>query len=247
MSNIKRVKEIYDRVAVITGFPLYSNDTDTPDINRFLLQIISEALHALIDRLYISNDVLERKDTIITTPDVEYYGISGIVKKAQIVDSKGSIKQLPYLNKFPKDKITSKFIYNEETEENQEIKQTGLPEGYIIEGGYLRLIPCPEKEYTVKLTLSTTDLVMSDNDEYREVVESVNDNILADDRFCNLIVLQAAVLIFARCQNANTQIYMSLLEERIKTYIEQDFGSNEANRLYDRRQGNYNPRKGLLG
>lgn len=247
MSDIKKVKEIYDRVAVITGFPLYSNDTDTPDINRFLLQVISESLHALVDRLYINNNVLERKDTIVTTSNEEFYGISGIIKKAQIIDSKGSVRQLPYLNKFSKDKITSKFIYNEETRENQEIKQTGFPEGYIIEGGYLRLIPCPDKEYTIKLTLSTTNLVMSDNDEYRESIESVEDRILADDRFCNLVIIQAAALIFARCQNANTQIYMSLLEERIKTYLERDFGSNEANRLYDKRQGNYNPRKGLLG
>lgn len=247
MSDIKKVKEIYDRVAVITGFPLYSNDTDTPDINRFILQIISESLHALIDRLYINNNILERKDTIITTPEVELYGISGIVKKAQLVNTRGEVKQLPYLDKFPKDKITSKFITNELTGELEEEKHTGTPDGYIIESGYLRLIPCPDKEYTVKLTLSTTNLVMSDNDEYRESIESVEDRILADDRFCNLIIIQAAALIFARCQNANTQIYMSLLEERIKTYLERDFGSNEANRLYDKRQGNYNPRKGLLG
>lgn len=247
MSDIKRVKEIYDRVAVITGFPLYSNDTDTPDINRFILQIISESLHALIDRLYINNNILERKDTIVTTPEVELYGISGIVKKAQLVNTKGEIKQLPYMDKFPKDKITSKFVTNELTGELEEKKHIGTPNGYIIESGYLRLIPCPDKEYNVKLTLSTTNLVISDNDEYRETVESVNDRLIADDRFCNLVIIQAAALIFARCQNANAQIYMSLLEERIKTYLERDYGSNEASRIYDRRQGNYNPKKGLLG
>lgn len=247
MSNIKRVKEIYDRVAVITGFPLYFNDTDTPDINRFILQSISEALHALIDRLYINNNILERKDTLITTPNTELYGISGIVKKAQLINTAGNVKQLPYLDKFDKDKITSKYVTNEVTGELEEIKYTGTPDGYIIESGYLRLIPCPDKEYTIKLTLSTTDLVMSDNDESRETVESVDDRLLADDRFCNLVILQAAALIFARCQNANTQIYMSLLEERVKTYLERDFGSNEASRIYDRHQGNYNPRKGLLG
>lgn len=247
MSNIKRVKEIYDRVAIITGFPLYSNETDTPDINRFILQIISEALHALIDRLYVNNNILERKNTIVTTPNEELYGIAGIVKKAQLVNAKGEVKQLPYLNKFPKDKITSKFVENKLTGGIEEVKRVGTPDGYIIESGYLRLIPCPDREYTVKLTLSTTDLVMSDNDEYRETVESVEDRVLADDRFCNLIIIQAAALVFARCQNANAQIYMQLLEERIKTYIERDFGSNEAERLYNRHQGNYNPKRGLLG
>lgn len=247
MSDIKTVKEIYDRVAVITGFPLYSNDTDTPDINRFILQIISESLHALIDRLYINNNILERKDTLITTANTEHYGVAGIIKKAQLINAKGEVKQLPYLDKFPKDKITSKFNTNEVTGKLEEQKQIGTPDGYIIESGYLRLIPCPDKEYTIKLTLSTTNLVMSDNDEYRETVESVDDRLLADDRFCNLVIMQAAALIFARCQNANAQIYMSLLEERIKTYLERDYGSNEASRIYDRRQGNYNPRKGLLG
>lgn len=246
MSNIKRVENIYNRVAVITGFPLYSNATDTPDITRFILQNISEALHALIDRLYISNNVLERKETLVTIPNEEQYGITGIVKKAQMIGKQGRVKQLPFLNRFEKDKITSKFEKNPLNNELIEIKETGEPQGYIIESGYLRLIPCPDENYTVKLTLSTTDLVMSDNDEYRETIESVDDNILADDRFCNLIILQAAVIIFARCQNANATIYMQLLEERIKTYIERDYGTQEANRLYDRRQGHYDPKRGLL-
>ncbi len=247
MSNNKLVKDLYNRVAVITAFPLYSNDTDTPDINRFILQSISEALHALIDRLYISNNVLERKTTLITTPNEEQYGITGIIKKAQMIDSHGRVVQLPYLDRFPKDKVTSRFEKNPLTGDIEELKDLGKPEGYIIESGYMRLIPCPDKEYTVKLTLSTTDLVMADNDAYRETIESVEDRILADDRFCNLVVLMAAALIFTRCQNANAQLYMSLLEERIATYIERDFGSLEANRLYDRRQGHYNPERGLLG
>lgn len=247
MSNNKLVKDLYNSVAIITAFPLYSNETDTPDTTRFILQCLSEALHAMIDRLYISNNVLERKDTLITTPNEEQYGISGIIKKAQYIDEKGQVVQLPYLNRFEKDKITSKFHKNEETGEVQEVKDTGKPRGYIIESGYMRLIPCPDKEYTVKLTLSTTSLVASDNDSFRDTIKSIDDRILADDRFCNLVVLMAAVLIFTRCQNANAQIYAQLLEERVKTYIERDFGSSEANRLYDRRQGHYNPRRGLLG
>lgn len=247
MSSNKAVKDIYDKVAVITGFPLYSNETDTPDINRFILQSISEALHAIIDRLYVSNNVLERKDSLTTEPDEEQYAITGIIKKAQLITKKGIAKQLPYLNKFDKDKITSRYETDEETGEVKEIKRTGRPEGYIIESGYMRLIPCPDDSYTVKLTLSTTDLVAADDDTFRETVESIEDRILADDRFCNLVILMSAVLIFARCQNANTEFYSAILEERIKTYIERDFGSSEANRLYDRKQGHYNPRRGLLG
>ncbi len=247
MSSNKLVKDIYNKVAVITAFPVYTNETDTPDITRFIIQCISEALHAMIDRLYISNNVLERKDTIVTIPDTEHYGISGIIKKAQMVDEKGQIVQLPYLNRFDKDKITSHFVKDEETGEMVEVKKTGKPRGYIIEGGYMRLIPCPDKEYTVKLTLSTTSLVAADDDSRRDTVESVEDRILADDRFCNLIILMAATLIFTRCQNANAQIYSALLEERVKTYLERDFGSSEANRLYNRKQGHYNPRRGLLG
>lgn len=245
--SIKSVKDIYNRVAINTGFPIYSNDTDTPDINRFLLQCISEALHALIDRLYISNNVLERKDVIKTIEGEELYGIDGIVKKAQLVKN-GKIKQLPYLNNFPKDKITPfKVEKNEEGNVTAYTKDMGEPHGYIIESGYLRLIPCPDKEYTVHLTLSTTDLVMSDNDAYRETVESIDDNIIADDRFCNLIILMASMLIFSRCQNANSQIYATLLEDRVRTYIERDYGSSEASRLYNRRQGHYDPKRGLLG
>lgn len=247
MSSNKLVKDIYNKVAVITAFPLYTNDTDTPDITRFILQCISEALHAMIDRLYISNNVLERKDTIITTPEEELYGIAGIIKKAQLIDERGQVDPLPYLNRFDKDKITSHYVTDEKTDEVKEVKYTDKPKGYIIEGGYMRLIPCPDKEYTVKLTLSTTSLVAADNDVFRDTVEDVEDRILADDRFCNLVILMAAVLIFTRCQNANAQFYATLLEDRIKTYIERDFGSTEANRLFDRRQGHYNPRRGLLG
>lgn len=246
MSSNKLVKDIYNKVAIITAFPLYSNETDTPDINRFILQGISEALHAMIDRLYISNNVLERKDTIVTTPNEEQYGITGIIKKAQLVDEEGQVVQLPYLNKFDKDKITNHYRTNELGRTIEE-KDTGKPCGYIIESGYMRLIPCPDKAYTVKLTLSTTNLVASNNDTFRDNIESIEDRILADDRFCNLVVLMAAVLIFTRCQNANAQIYSALLEERVKTYLERDFGSSEANRVFDRKQGHYNPRRGLLG
>ena len=34
------VKDMYDSLALKTGFPVYTNDTDCPDINRFLLEMI---------------------------------------------------------------------------------------------------------------------------------------------------------------------------------------------------------------
>ena len=54
------VKDMYDSLALKTGYPAYTNDTDCPDINRFLLEMISEGLQGTIDNLYISNNVLER-------------------------------------------------------------------------------------------------------------------------------------------------------------------------------------------
>ena len=43
------VKDMYDSLALKTGFPVYTNDTDCPDINRFLLEMISEGLQSTID------------------------------------------------------------------------------------------------------------------------------------------------------------------------------------------------------
>ena len=57
------VKDLYDKLAIKTGFPLYTNEFDTPDITRFLLDVLSEALQSTIDSLYISNNILERNDT----------------------------------------------------------------------------------------------------------------------------------------------------------------------------------------
>ena len=32
------VKDLYNELAVMTGFPLFTSETDTPDTTRFLLQ-----------------------------------------------------------------------------------------------------------------------------------------------------------------------------------------------------------------
>ena len=54
------VKDIYDKVALMTGFPVYTNETDTPETTRFLVEMISQSLQNVIADLYTTNNVLER-------------------------------------------------------------------------------------------------------------------------------------------------------------------------------------------
>ena len=89
------VKDLYNRLAINTGFPLYTNETDTPDINRFLLEQLSEALLNTIDNCYICNNVLERVDTITTTKFKDEYGVDGVIKNVQLIQS-GANKTLKY-------------------------------------------------------------------------------------------------------------------------------------------------------
>ena len=186
------VKDMYDSLALKTGFPVYTNDTDCPDINRFLLEMISEGLQSTIDNLYISNNVLERNDTIKTIPNKNNYGIEGLIKNIQIQGDNGCYDPLPY------DDYANPNDLNEEF---------GRPESYVIKNGYLKLLPTPDAEYTIKICVSTTDLVMSDDDTSRTSVTHINDSIMASDRFCDLVVLKAAGLTFARLQNATAEIY----------------------------------------
>ena len=69
------VNDMYNKLALITGFPVYTNATDCPDINRFLLEMLSEGLQSTIDDLYISNNVLERNDVIIVASVSCIYGL----------------------------------------------------------------------------------------------------------------------------------------------------------------------------
>ena len=186
------VKDMYDSLALKTGFPVYTNDTDCPDINRFLLEMISEGLQSTIDNLYISNNVLERNDTIKTIPNKNNYGIEGLIKNIQIQGDNGCYDPLPY------DDYANPNDLNEEF---------GRPESYVIKNGYLKLLPTPDAEYTIKICVSTTDLVMADDDTSRTSVTHINDSIMASDRFCDLVVLKAAGLTFARLQNATAEIY----------------------------------------
>ena len=229
------VKDLYDELAIITGFPLYSNETDSPDTTRFLLQCISLALQNVIDGLYTCNNILERTDTIHTIKDQSLYGVDGIIKTAQIKDNKtGQYKRLNFLYDFDKDTQDANV-------------HTGKPNGYTMLKGQLRLVPIPDDDYEIKLTLSTTNLVWSNNDVSKIGVTSIEDKVMASDEFCNVVVLRAAALIFSRCQNANTSIYNQICQQRMQTMLERDNGTIEDNKVWDRRAGHYNPERGLLG
>lgn len=243
----QRVENLYNKLAIATGFPKYTNSTDTPDTTMLLLQVLSDGLHGVVDSLYTNNNVLQRTDTITTIPNQDTYGISGIIKNLQLIDGCGRVIRLPY-NDSVNPNMEPEFLIekNEETGEETKIYRTGRPESYVISAGYLKLLPMPDKEYTIKATLSTTDLVWADNNEARDTIEHIEDIILADNKFCNLIVLRAAALLFMRAANNNAQIYTNMFNERLATYIEHDIKTTEAQRGFIRGAGHYNPRRGLL-
>lgn len=243
----QRVEDLYNKLATITGFPLYTNATDTPDTNRLLFRILSDGLQNVIDCLYIDNNILQRTDKIITTPNQDLYGVAGLIKNCQLIDSDGKIYQLPYNDKFnPHVEINHDVKTTTAESSTPVLKNTGRPLSYCIEGGYLRLLPMPDKEYTIRLTLSTTELVWANDDESKTMVDDIEDIILADKRFCDLVVLKAAVILFLRANNNNANIYNELFNGRLATYIEHDNGTMEAQRGFIRRAGHYDPRRGLL-
>lgn len=231
------VKNIYNRVAILTGFPQYTNDTDTPDITRTLLEYISQGLQNVIDSIYIQNNVLERVDTITVSKGQDEIGIEGLIKKAQLISS-GRTYDLPYLEGFDKDTYFT---------EEERSKHTGKPRGFVIRKGYLRLFPIPDNEYTLKVVLSTTDLVSSNSDVYKIYVDDVNDTILADNKFCELVALRASILLLARANNASAQILNELYVKRLNNYLEHDLKTTQANRFFDRSAGHFRLDKGLLG
>lgn len=228
------VRDLYDNLALKTGFPIYTNDTDCPDINRFLLEMLSEALKSTIDNLYISNNVLERNDTIITIPNKNLYGIEGIIKNIQLENPEDSNPR------------SWNIPYNDSINPNTDNDYIGCPQSYVIKNGYLKLIPTPDKEYTIKVTVSTTDLVLADDDSSRQSITHINDSIAASDKFCDLVLLRAAELTAARCNNPISTIYGDLYESRVRSFIEHDYGSLEAERGYGSRAGNYDSSRGLI-
>ena len=231
------VKDIYDKVALMTGFPVYTNETDTPETTRFLVEMISQSLQNVIADLYTTNNVLERSVTIITISNKNLYGIEGIIKKIQLVkdNDKKTVVDIPY-----NDLVDPNKIYSEEK------CNFGEPRSYCIKNGYLKLLPTPDKEYTIKVCVSTSDLVMSDDDNSRTTVESVNDSIMATDMFCNLVIIRAALIIFSRLQNPNAAIYSQYYDSSLRVFKEADIKSVQAQRGQIRSGGHYDLHTGLI-
>ena len=228
---------LYNKLALITGFPEYTNETDTPETTRFLLDCLSEGLHSVINNIYMQNNVLERTDQITTTAGVDKYGIEGIIKNIQLVKT-GCVRKLVYMDD---------IVPNYTIPEAKLDRNTKEPYAYTIDKGYLRLYPIPDKAYNLKVTVSTTHLVWANDDSSRNTIEDVNDTLMADNRFCKLVVMRAAVIIFARAQNALAQVYQDLYSDELRDYLEHDLKTFEANRFFDRSGGHFDPRRGLLG
>ena len=226
--------ELYNKLALITGFPEYTNDTDTPDTTRFLLNCLSEGLHSVINNIYMQNNVLERTDTITTTKGIDKYGIEGIIKDI-LLDNNGVIRKLEYM-----DNVNPNYIPHGEGKVERE------PKGYIIQKGYLRVFPIPDKEYKLHVTVSTENLVWANDDSSRNNIVNINDTVMADNKFCNLIIMRAAVIVFARAQNNLAKVYQELYSDELRDYLEHDLKTFEANRFFDRRAGHYDPRRGLI-
>lgn len=229
---MKLIRDMYDEVALITGFPIYTNETDKPDTDRFILHCLSEGLENVIDTIYMHNNVLERNDKIITIPNQDLYGLEGIIKNIQLVRPDGRIKSLRYSDLVNKDNEPSLIAE---------------PTHYVIKNGYLKLYPIPDKEYELRLTLSTKHLVLSNNDLGKTSITDIEDSLLTDNEFAKIVTLRAAVLIFARAQSPNAQIYSEICNQRIKDYMERDNGTMEAQRGYLRDAGHYQSGGDIFG
>ena len=240
MASLIKVLDIYNDVATATGFPQYTNETDTPDITRFLLEMISEGLHSTIDNLYMNNNALERTDILITNNQTDLYSMQGIVKHIDLVKEDGSIQTLPYNNYADFNRA------NTQNEGDLESRK-GQPVSYVIKNGYIRLFPFPDKEYKLIVTLSSKDLVLADDDTYRTSVKHINDSIIGSKEFETCVKLRTIALIYIKCNNQLSNIYSQLANERLKSYIENDYGSSQATRINNPSAGHYNTRRGLLG
>lgn len=235
MTSLIKVLDLYNDVAAVTGFPEYTNETDTPAITKFLLETLSQALGNTLDSLYIDNNTLERTDKIVTIEGEHQYGVQGLIKHIDLITPEGKVQRVEYNDNLDYMKaVTPESI------------KLGKPQFYTISKGYLRLYPVPDKEYELVITLSTTDLVLSNNDVFRSIIRNIDDSVIASQELANIIKLRAITLILMRCQNPAAQIYADLAQQRTKTYIEHDYGSREAKRGFSRRSGHYDPERGLL-
>lgn len=231
------VETLYNKLAINTGFPTYVSDEDAPETMRFLLEMLNQALLNTIDNIYTSNNVLERRDKIVTSPGMDHYAIEGMVKSIQFTQRNDS-------------RLIGKYILFDKRldQPGQILKCTkiGYPMTYTIDKGDIRLLPTPDKAYELEVTVSTNNLVWANDDTSRGEIVSVRDSILASKDFCDLVVLRACAFVMARCNNPLSDFYGNLYQERLRTFVERDSKSFEQPSLYNPIKGHYNPRRGLL-
>lgn len=230
------IETMYNKVAINTGFPLYVDETSTPETTRFLLEMLNQALLNVIDNIYISNNVLEKRNTITTRAGQDHYAVDGMVKSIQYLQGQ--------------DKLSGKYIpFNFAIDEAGVIlpkTKYGAPMSYVVDRGDVRFFPTPNKSYQIRITTSTTDLVWANDDSSRNSIEDIKDSLMASKEFCELVVLKACSYVLARCNNNVAEFYSNLYRERVKTFIERDSHSFEQPHLYNPRKGHYEPRRGLL-
>lgn len=239
MPSLISVRKLYDKVAVACGFPTYTNNTDTPDITKFILEMISEGLNSTIDILSTNSLRLNRLEDIRTIKGQNEYAVTGIIKHADLIETMEDGQT-----------IATRLRYFDDIDPMRTLDssaQNGKPLGYCIHDGYMRLVPTPDKEYQVKMEISTNDLVMADNDVYRTNVEHINDSIIGSQEFADVIFLRTCALILLRANSPTAKLYTELQDARIHTMIEKDFASNENRRMDSGWTGHYNPNRGLLG
>ena len=231
------VETLYNKLAINTGFPLYEDANATPETTRFLLEMLNQALLNVIDNIYISNNVLERRDKIVTTPGVDHYAIEGMVKSIQFTNNNSS-------------QLAGKYIRfdNRLDQPGQVLREVkyGYPSTYTIDQGDIRLLPIPDTTYELIVTVSTTNLVWGNDDSSKGEITSVYDNVMASKSFCDLIVLRACAFTMARCNNPLNEFYGNLYQQRLANFVERDSHSFEQPKFYNPRKGHYDPRRGLL-
>lgn len=231
------VETLYNEVAINCGFPTYIDESSTPETTRFLLEMMNQALLNTIDNVYISQNVLEKRDTIVMKPGQDIYPIDGMVKRIQYLQGQ--------------DKLSGKYIRfnygNDDPGFIPPANKYGYPTTYVVDRGNIRFLPIPDKAYAVKVTTSTTNLVWANDDTSRNSIIDVKDSIMASKDFCDIIVLKACAYVLGRCNNKNAEFYNTLASQRLGTFLERDSNSLEKPSLYNPVQGHYNSRQGLLG
>ena len=231
------VETMYNKVALNCGFPLYIDEVSTPDTTRFLLEMLSRALINTIDNIYIAQNVLEKRDEIITKPGQDHYATDGMVKSIQYEQNQGM--------------LSGKIIQFDYTLDNPGIilpvDKVGPPLTYVVDKGEVRFFPTPDKEYKIRITTSTTDLVWANDDSSRNSIEDIRDSVMSSKDFCDIIILRACAYVLGRCNNTTAQFYSKLADDRLKKFLERDSNSLERPRLYNPVKGHYDSRDGLLG